>query len=166
MTSIFDAAEDAHGAANPESHRWADRFTAERYLIQFSYFEDCETREGKTVETIVGKLRDGSYSREWLFPPEDPSSRGWRAQQIEFIEEIRPKLKEGDLLVMELGAERPTLDNPDRKTRPFKGSHHSVEELAVSDNGTAGDEATEAALFAEREERDAAGELGGAESSS
>ena len=153
MPSIFDAAEDAHGAANPEPHRWADRFSAERYTIAFSHFEECETRDGKTVETIVGQLKDGNYSREWLFPPDDPSSHGWRAQQLEFIDEVRSKLQPGDVLVMELGAERPTQDNPDRKTRPFKGSYHSAAELEQA-NGVASDAATEAAFEAEPDERD------------
>jgi hypothetical protein len=146
----YAAAEAAHGAANPEPHLWTDRFTPERYVTAFSHFEECQTRDGKKVETIVGRLRDGTWSREWLFPPDDPKSRGWRAQELEFIDEVRSALKSGDILVMELGAERPSIDNPDRKVRPFSATHHPAED-EHSDNGAA----TAEALEAERDERDA-----------
>lgn len=136
----YAAAEDAHGSLNPSAHKWADRHSAERFVLAFARFEDCDTRDSTTVETIVGRERDGTWAREWLFQPENPDSRGWRAQQLEFIEEIRTKLEPGDILVMELGAERPTLDNPDRKTRPFKASHHPASAVG---NGLASDEQTE-----------------------
>ncbi len=158
--SAFDAAEDAHGAAKPEPHMWPDRFTDERFAIEFAHFEECTTRDDKTVETFVGRLRDGTWSREWLFPPDDPKSRGWRAQEIEFIEEIRADLKSGDILVLELGAERPSKDNPDRKVRPFRGTHHPQEpEHARTTDDQDYDEAlaeTVAALEAKRDEVDEA----------
>ena len=132
----FTAAEDAHGAANPESHKWLKN-AAERYVIAFLHFEECETREGKVVETIVGKLKDGTYSREWLFPPDDPDSRGWRAQELEFIESTRSELQvrrhPGDgagcraSVDQEPGSERPsvsgerTIPSP-RRTRPSRSS--------------------------------------------
>jgi hypothetical protein len=136
----FAAARDAHSALNPEPHIWAGRTESERFAIRFSHFENCETRAGKTVETLVGQLEDGMWAREWLFPPDNPQSRGWRAQLIEFIDEIRPELKPGDIVVLELGAERPTVNDPDRKTRPFSGSHHPAatvvrDEQEVDDYG-------------------------------
>ena len=159
--SAFDAAEDAHGSANPEPHMWPDRFTDERFAIEFAHFEGCTTRDGKTVETIVGRLRDGTWSREWLFRPDDPKSRGWRAQELEFIEEIRADLKPGDILVLELGAERPSTTNSDRSVRPFRGTHHPQEpEQARTTDDEAfdlEDEAaaeTAAALESERDEID------------
>ena len=126
--NLFAAAEDAHGAANPTAHMWADRNHAERFVFAYARFEECETKAGDAVETIVGQLADGSWTREWLFRPDDPDSRGWRAQQLEFIEGIRADMNPGDIVVMELGAERPTM-NGDRKTRPFKASHHRREDL-------------------------------------
>lgn len=153
VTDPYEAAVNAHGAANPDAHLWPERHTAERFVIAFSHFEECQTRAGAKVETIVGRLRDGSWTREWLFPPEDPESRGWRAQQLEFIEGIRSELRPGDILVMELGAERPTLNNSDRKTRPFSASHHPA---AAVGTRLASDGQTEAALADERDERDKA----------
>jgi hypothetical protein len=117
----FAAAEDAHGAANPANHIWGD--DDERFLIQFSHFEECEIRDGSRIETIVGRQRGGGWTREWLFPPDNPESRGWQAQRLEFVGKIRPELKPGDVIVMELGAQRPSLQNPDRKVRPFVGTH-------------------------------------------
>lgn len=168
IIDAFAAAEKAHGASNPDPHRWADRDSSERYVIAFERFERCETRDGKQVETIVGRHRDGSWSREWLFPPE-AGSRGWRAQQIEFIEAVRAELKRGDILVMELGAAKPLASNPDKTGRPFTGSHHRapdghgpVAEIAPAGVHAPLDEneaATAAALEAEQDEIDqAAGE--------
>jgi len=161
----FAAAEAAHGAANPDPHRWADRGTTERYAFAFERFETCTARDGKEVETIVGQLSDGTWSREWLFPP-NPGSKGWRAQQLEFIERVRADLSPGDILVMELGAERPKATDPDQTSRPFSASHHPVAGRPAAPRIHAPldvDEAAAAAVAADEAEADeldqAAGEV-------
>lgn len=153
-TDPFAAADAAHGQTNPEPHRWPARTESERYTVRFSHFEERDTRDGRTVETLVGQLRDGSWSREWLFEPEN-GSRGWRAQQHQFIGSIRSDLEPGDVIVMELEAARPKESNPDQSVRPFTASHFK----ATADDAPPDDEEqarTHQAAEAERDERDAA----------